>query len=107
MPGKDDITGEPLSQRPDDTAVRPLFPSCSATTHLADPALCPQEIFAKRLSSFHAENNPLLSHYASSSVKVDSSTTVPKLVTLSGRTSDEIFPKLESAIEDRVSLEVC
>ncbi|ORY78378.1 adenylate kinase-domain-containing protein [Leucosporidium creatinivorum] len=79
VPGKDDITGEPLSQRPDDTA----------------------EIFAKRLSSFHTENNPLLSHYASSSVKLNPATTVPKLVTLSGRTSDEIFPKLESAIEGR------
>lgn len=103
MPGKDDITGEPLTQRPDDTAVRLLFLLRSPES-LADRALGSQEIFAKRLSSFHAENNPLLSHYASSSVNVDPSTTVPKLVTLSGRTSDEIFPKLESVIEDRVSL---
>lgn len=41
VPGMDDVTGEPLSQRPDD----------NATT------------FAARLRSFHEENDPLLSHY--------------------------------------------
>ncbi|BGP13660.1 Adenylate kinase 2 [Rhodosporidiobolus nylandii] len=41
QPGKDDVTGEPLSQRPDD-----------------DPA-----IVRRRLEVFHAENDPLLAHY--------------------------------------------
>ncbi|POY70205.1 putative Adenylate kinase [Rhodotorula taiwanensis] len=39
--GKDDVTGEPLSQRPDD-----------------DPL-----VVRKRLEGFHEENDPLLAHY--------------------------------------------
>ncbi|GAA6021272.1 hypothetical protein JCM8202_003547 [Rhodotorula sphaerocarpa] len=39
--GKDDVTGEPLSQRPDD-----------------DPA-----VVRRRLEGFHEENDPLLAHY--------------------------------------------
>ncbi|TNY23639.1 adenylate kinase-domain-containing protein [Rhodotorula diobovata] len=41
VPGKDDVTGEPLSQRPDDQ------PGTVRT----------------RLAAFHAENDPLLAHY--------------------------------------------
>ncbi|GAA5967309.1 hypothetical protein JCM8115_006102 [Rhodotorula mucilaginosa] len=39
--GKDDVTGEPLSQRPDDDAL----------------------VVRKRLEGFHKENDPLLAHY--------------------------------------------
>ncbi|GAA6000895.1 adenylate kinase family protein [Rhodotorula paludigena] len=39
--GKDDVTGEPLSQRPDDNP----------------------DTVRKRLAAFHHENDPLLSHY--------------------------------------------
>ncbi|GAA5987866.1 hypothetical protein JCM5350_003176 [Sporobolomyces pararoseus] len=66
--GKDDVTGEPLSQRPDD----------NATT------------FAARLKSFHEENDPLLAHYEGAVMKFE------------GKSSKEIWPKLEKAIEDRV-----
>lgn len=65
--GKDDVTGEPLSQRPDD----------NATT------------FAARLKSFHEENDPLLAHYEGAVMKFE------------GKSSKEIWPKLEKAIEDR------
>ncbi|GAA5948522.1 hypothetical protein JCM21900_002739 [Sporobolomyces salmonicolor] len=66
-PGKDDVTGEPLSQRPDDNAAT----------------------FANRLRSFHAENDPLLAHYDGA------------VVPFVGETSKEIWPKLESAIEEK------
>ncbi|GAA5884263.1 hypothetical protein JCM16303_002430 [Sporobolomyces ruberrimus] len=67
VPGKDDVTGEPLSQRPDD----------NATT------------FAARLKSFHHENDPLLAHYEGAVMKFE------------GKSSKEIWPKLEQAIEER------
>jgi len=38
VPGKDDVTGEPLSKRPDDTP----------------------EVFSKRLQSYYAETAPLM-----------------------------------------------
>ncbi|KAL8293254.1 hypothetical protein RQP46_000948 [Phenoliferia psychrophenolica] len=76
--GVDDITGEPLVRRSDDTP----------------------EIFAKRLSSFHAENVPLLRHYADATVDLKTGR-APKLVTLAGKTSDEIFPKLERLVQER------
>lgn len=65
--GKDDVTGEPLSQRPDD----------NATT------------FAARLKSFHFENDPLLAHYEGA------------VHAFEGKSSKEIWPKLEKAIEDK------
>ncbi|SGY40079.1 BQ5605_C003g02321 [Microbotryum silenes-dioicae] len=70
IPGKDDLTGEDLTQRPDDTA----------------------EIFSKRLVAFHTENEPLLQHYAGTDAEV---------VTLTGSTSDEIYPQLEALLEDK------
>lgn len=42
VPGLDDITGEPLSKRPDDTP----------------------EVFGKRLDTFHEMTEPILAHYA-------------------------------------------
>jgi adenylate kinase len=66
--GIDDVTGEPLTRRPDD-----------------DP-----DIFAHRLAEFYKSTSPLLAYYAA-----HSST---KLVTLTGATSDEIWPKLDKTV---------
>ncbi|SCV67069.1 BQ2448_5715 [Microbotryum intermedium] len=69
-PGKDDVTGEDLTQRLDDTA----------------------KILSKRLSAFHAENEPLLKYYTGTNTEV---------VTLTGRTSDQIYPQLEALLEEK------
>jgi len=72
--GLDDETGEPLIQRPDDNP----------------------QVFARRLTKFYDLTSPLLSYFSATS---DSSPTgEPKLVTLTGSTSDEIWPKLEGVI---------
>jgi hypothetical protein len=52
-----------------------------------------QETFRHRLRQFDAHTSPLLDYYAST---VNPSVT--KLVTLSGRTSDEIWPQLDSVV---------
>ena len=49
-----------------------------------------QEIFARRLAQFYKSTSPLLSYY--------SAHPLTKLVTLTGTTSDEIWPKLDSAV---------
>ncbi|CDO93344.1 unnamed protein product [Kluyveromyces dobzhanskii CBS 2104] len=64
--GKDDITGEPLSKRPDDTA----------------------EVFGKRLEQYKQTVTPLKEHYAKQGI----------LSTVSGTTSDIIYPKLVTLI---------
>lgn len=66
--GLDDETGEPLTKRPDDNP----------------------EIFARRLQTYYAATSPLLSYYAASNVT--------QLVTLTGATSDEIWPQLENVL---------
>ncbi|KAK0450939.1 ADK-domain-containing protein [Armillaria borealis] len=69
--GLDDETGEPLTKRPDDNP----------------------EIFTRRLDKFYSTTSPLLSYY-----------TILRpphqlvLKTLSGKTSDEIWPKLDSVL---------
>jgi len=68
--GRDDITGEPLTRRPDDNA----------------------EIFARRLKKFYESTSPLITYYASRA------SPMTKLATLSGKTSDEIWPKLEDVV---------
>ncbi|KAI0683691.1 ADK-domain-containing protein [Cytidiella melzeri] len=73
--GLDDETGEPLAKRPDDNP----------------------EIFARRLKTYYAATSPLLSYYASQ----PSSTT--QLVTLTGPTSDEIWPQLEDVLNSAFS----
>ncbi|THU89528.1 ADK-domain-containing protein [Dendrothele bispora CBS 962.96] len=95
--GRDDITGEPLTKRPDDNP----------------------EIFSRRLEKFYSTTQPLLSYYAESSQK---STPSPPhrsphqhphqfafhaqpphrllLHTLTGTTSDEIWPKLEAVVKE-------
>jgi len=70
VPGFDDITGEPLTKRPDDNP----------------------ETFALRLNKFYEATSPLLDYYA----RQPSSGT--KLVTLKGSTSDDIWPQLDAII---------
>ncbi|KAI1795850.1 adenylate kinase [Ganoderma leucocontextum] len=70
--GHDDETGEPLTKRPDDNP----------------------EIFARRLEQFYASTSPLIAYYSARTASEAST----KLVTLAGRTSDEIWPQLESVI---------
>lgn len=119
VPGKDDVTGEPLTKRPDDTAVSPLSPPpslpayslpprtiarCSQLirTRFRRPPLHSQEIFQKRLDAFHDENNPLLEHYRGVKVALGpDGREVPVLVTLAGKTSDEIWPQLVKVVEER------
>ncbi|GJJ12107.1 hypothetical protein Clacol_006348 [Clathrus columnatus] len=69
--GRDDLTGEPLTKRPDDNP----------------------EIFARRLKKFYESTSPLITYFTS---RASPST---KLVTLSGKTSDEIWPKLEEVVD--------
>jgi len=70
VPGSDDVTGEPLTKRPDDNP----------------------ETFALRLNKFYEATSPLLDYYASRPP------TGTKLVTLKGSTSDEVWPRLDSVI---------
>ncbi|KAI8998609.1 adenylate kinase-domain-containing protein [Trametes punicea] len=73
VPGHDDETGEPLTKRPDDNP----------------------EVFARRLEQFYASTSPLLAYYSAQAASSGSTT---RLVTLSGSTSDEIWPQLENVI---------
>lgn len=69
VPGKDDVTGEDLVQRPDDT-----------------PA-----VFSKRLEAYYGSTEPLLKYFA---------TAYPNaLKTLTGTTSDELWPQLQALVE--------
>lgn len=68
-PGRDDITGEPLTKRPDDTA----------------------EVFGKRLEQYKNTVTPLKKHYANQGI----------LRTISGETSDIIFPKLVDLVKTK------
>ncbi|GLB34904.1 putative NAD dependent epimerase/dehydratase family protein [Lyophyllum shimeji] len=92
--GYDDVTGEPLTKRPDDNP----------------------EVFARRLSQFYASTSPLLQYYtaaARSSVEparhphqhphqLSFHRPQPKLKfrTLSGATSDENWPHLDSLVRN-------
>lgn len=67
VPFMDDITGEPLTKRTDDTA----------------------EVFQKRLDDYNREIEPLKDFYDKKGV----------LHSVSGNTSDEIFPKLKQLVE--------
>ena len=69
VPGKDDITGEPLVKRSDDSAAT----------------------FKKRLQEYHETLGPLKEYYQSQGL----------LQTISGETSDIIFPKLLNMIHKR------
>ncbi|KAK9237636.1 adenylate kinase-domain-containing protein [Lipomyces kononenkoae] len=71
VPGHDDITGEPLTRRPDD-----------------DP-----EVFRKRIKEYRASTEPLLEYY--------SKTTTNVLWSVAGETSDAIFERLETEVVRR------
>lgn len=70
VPGKDDETGEPLSKRPDDTP----------------------EVFSKRLASFYKSTAPLLEYFANEYPEA--------LHSLSGSTSDELWPQLRELVDE-------
>lgn len=69
VPFKDDVTGEPLLKREDDTA----------------------EVFQRRLDKYNQEIGPLKLFYADIGI----------LSTVSGNTSDIIYPKLSKLILDK------
>ncbi|KAK9371296.1 adenylate kinase-domain-containing protein [Lipomyces kononenkoae] len=71
VPGRDDITGEPLTRRPDD-----------------DP-----QVFRKRIKEYRASTEPLLEYY--------SKTTTNVLWSVAGETSDAIFERLETEVVRR------
>ncbi|CAD6905057.1 unnamed protein product [Tilletia controversa] len=79
--GQDDETGEPLSKRPDDNI----------------------ETFTARLKSYHAQTAPLCEYFRSrsSSRKAEGGGMGLEYVNLQGRTSDEIWPKLEEVVRGR------
>ena len=92
--GFDDITGEPLSKRPDDTPVSTL---CPHTSFHLDFTYSPfivrllQEVFRKRLEMYNRETHPLLNYYE---------THYPaETHELKGETSNEIWPELENLLE--------
>lgn len=70
VPGKDDETGESLSKRPDDTP----------------------EVFSKRLASFYKSTAPLLEYFANEYPEA--------LHSLSGSTSDELWPLLRELVDE-------
>lgn len=55
--GKDDITGEPLIQRKDDT----------------------EETLRPRLEAFHKQTTPVLGHYAAATTKIDGTQSIKKV----------------------------
>lgn len=73
----DDVTGEPLSKRPDDTP----------------------DVFKRRLQAFYETTTPVLKYF--SSLEAHPST---KMITLTGRTSDEMWPVLEEVIRGEFRL---
>jgi len=91
--GLDDETGEALTKRPDDNP----------------------ETFARRLAAFYASTSPLLAYFANSAVssvaRRPNSNQHPhqlsfhtpsglKVKTLTGRTSDEIWPQLDRLLQN-------
>lgn len=93
--GLDDVTGEPLTKRPDDSPVR--------NSHIPIPFINAnnllKEVFKRRLQQFYASTSPLLKYYSSPSALGST-----KLVTLTGKTSDEIWPQLDSIISSEFRL---
>ena len=76
-PGVDDVTGEPLEKREDDNP----------------------ETFRKRIESFHAKTEPMINYFRT--LQAPSDPSQPLLEDLAGRTSNEIWPKLQQTIESR------
>ncbi|KDN42744.1 ADK-domain-containing protein [Tilletiaria anomala UBC 951] len=78
VPGKDDVTGEPLEKRPDDNP----------------------HVFAKRLTSFHSSTGPMLEYYRDRPT-TGAGQAQALYVNLEGSTSDELWPKLADVLEQR------
>jgi len=87
IPGRDDITGEPLTKRPDDNP----------------------EIARRRLDAFYKTTSPLLQYYSAQAVSPGNPSSPSDaglsahpqlyLTSLAGRTSDEIWPQLEDVVQ--------
>jgi len=77
VPGKDDITGEPLVQRADDSP----------------------EIFARRLQNYYASTRPLMTYFRGRQNDAF------HVVSLNGETSDEIWPQLVAILKQRFPLQ--
>jgi len=83
VPGRDDVTGEPLTKRPDDNP------------HVAE----------KRLEAFYETTSPLLQYYSSQAISTGIPTSPTDalqpqlyLTTIQGRSSDEIWPQMEDVV---------
>lgn len=88
VPGFDDVTGEPLSKRPDDTPVREyVVPTIMMILMFA------QEIFSRRLDHYYSQTSPLLYYYASRSPHAT------RLVNLDGD-SNMLWPSLDSIVRE-------
>ena len=72
--GKDDVTGEPLVQRPDDAP----------------------EVYERRLAAYEAQTAPLLGYYRNAEEREGRM----KTLALAGETSDEMWPLLEGGVRD-------
>lgn len=71
VPGKDDITGEPLVQRPDDNP----------------------EVFSRRLKNYYRSTHPLMAYFR------QRQSDAFRIISLKGETSDEIWPELVDTLE--------
>lgn len=80
IPGRDDLTGEPLVQRPDD---RP-------------------EVYAHRLEAYERTSSPLLGFYTARADQdaMQGKSHGLRILRLAGETSDEMWPTLESAVRE-------
>lgn len=85
VPGRDDVTGEPLIQRPDDKP----------------------DVFERRLRAYERETAPLLGYYAARAEGVGGAAAMGgvrkgglRMVALEGETSDEIWPVLERTVRE-------
>lgn len=97
--GLDDETGEPLTKRPDDNPVRHRSVIIGLINFFSWFHF--QETFARRLRQFYSNTSPLLQYYQSLQTS-PSPGSEAKLVSLSGSTSDEIWPQLEHAVRSTV-----
>ncbi|KAL5489885.1 ADK2 [Sanghuangporus weigelae] len=82
IPGRDDLTGEPLVHRPDD---RP-------------------EVYARRLAAYERTSSPLLGYYTAradqDAMQSNGRSHGLRILRLAGETSDEMWPTLDSAVRE-------
>lgn len=80
VPGQDNVTGEPLVQRPDDIP----------------------EVYERRLRRYDAETAPLLGYYTAQAMREKEQPPGRGLrtVSLAGETSDGIWPELERTVRE-------